>query len=610
MADKTSMSRAGASQNGNESGAAVAVMEPAVSPAARGVNFGDVLQALALGVAPQAPRLPEQSLSSTSMFGGYQKGFTSKGGFRGGMSFSVLRQVAKRSMLMAAILSTRKHQHVRYARVAQRSKKGEVGFRCGHAREHERDFQVPPGYSDLCRQAEQMLSKPWRVFWDEGKVFRDVEPTMASFLSKIGEDTMVLNRPSVELGLDANRVPRAFGAIDGANVIPTFAALKYLTAINRDMPRDYSEKWTSYKQTMQMIGDRYKVDLDERTEHIYMLQGRPTAGFRASELIVAPFLPTTDVMKAGYPESMVELAVYAILAEIMAMTGNSRYFEFGSMAETLIAVKGDYKDEHIKGIESILQGNVSGVQGMFRVPLIALPGGKDDLEVIQVKQNHKDMLFDVYIQKLTNIACAVFRMHPSEINEAPRAGDNAGSLQQASQQKQINMAQEQGLEALLEHYKSHIFDPILERIDPNLRLEWDYGKQEADQLAIVNQYGMFAKVNEQRTMMGLDELDGEEGEAINNPAILAQQQAKQQSEQLKAQQDMHGKELEQQGKQQQGQQVQGARDEESDQEMAQRVAARQRQAPGGAPGGPKLGAGAGAPKPPGAGGASRQRQIA
>lgn len=576
-----------------------AAMEPAVSPAARGVSFADVLSALALGVAPQAPRLPEQSLSSAQYFGGYQKGFTSRMGFRGTLSFSVLRQTAERSMLLSAVVSTRKHQAVRYGRVAQRSKKGEVGFRVCHAREHERDFTVPDGYQWLCRQAESMLSKPWRIFWDEGKVFRDVEPTMSSFLSKATEDTLVLNRPAVELGLDSNKVPRAFGAIDGANVIPTFAALKYLTAINRDMPRDYAEKWTSYKQTMQMIGDKYKVDLDERTEFVYMLQGRPTAGFKSSDLIVAPFLPTSNVALTGYPKSMTECSIWAVLAEIMAMTGNSRYFEFGSMAETLIAIKGQYQDKHIKDIESILQGNVSGVSGMFRVPIIALPGGKDDLDVIQVKQNHKDMLFDVYIQKLTNLVCAVFRMHPSEINEAPRAGDNSGSLTQASQKQQINMAQEQGLEALLEHYKQHIFDPILERIDPHLRLEWEYGKQEADQLAIVNQYALFATVNEQRTMMGLEEVSAANGgDCINNPAILAQAQLDQQDKQAKAQAKQQSQQLQAQQSQGQAQEqagaVQGARDEESDQEMAQRIAARQKQGGGGQA----------------AGGQGRQRQTA
>lgn len=602
MANETKTMGHSSPNSSDDAPGSMAQLEPSVSPAARGVSFSDILQAAALGISPQAPRLPEQSMSSTAQFGGYQKGFTSRMGFRGTLSFSVLRQTAERSMLISAVVSTRKHQAVRYARVAQRSKKGEVGFRVCHAREHERDFQVPEGYKWLCRQVEGMLAKPWRIYWDEGKVFRDVEPTMASFLSKACEDTLVLNRPAVELGLDANRVPRAFGAIDGANVIPTFAALKYLTAINRDMPRDYADKWTSYKQTMQMIGDKYKVDLDERTEYLYMLQGRPTAGFKSSDLIVAPFLPTTNVALTGYPKSLVESSIWAVLAEIMAMTGNSRYFEFGSMAETLIAIKGQYQDKHIKDIESILQGNVSGVSGMFRVPIIALPGGKDDLDVIQVKQNHKDMLFDVYIQKLTNLVCAVFRMHPSEINEAPRAGDNSGGLTQASQKQQINMAQEQGLEALLEHFKLHIFDPMLERIDPHLRLEWEYGKQEADQLAIVNAYAMFATVNEQRNMMGLEDLGPEEGgELVNNPAILAQKQLDQQDKQAKQQAKDQKAQMAAGAQKDQEGQIQGARDEESDQEMAQRVAARQRPPPASQAGKPGAGVG---------GGAGRQRVSA
>lgn len=606
MAKKTGSVSPPASNTADDSRGDMPTNAEPGTAAAHTVNFADVLQAMALGVSPQAPRLPEQSLSSAQYYGGYQKGFTSRMGFRGTLSFHVLRQTAERSMLLAACITKRQTQTVRYSRVAQRSKRGEVGYRVVHVRDSERDFQVPDEFKKLCRQAESMLAKPWRVFWDEGKVFRDVEPTMASFLSKVCEDTLVINRPVIELGLDTARVPRAFGAIDGANVIPTFAALKYLTAINRDVPADFQSGTTTYRRTMQMLADKYKVDLNERTEHIYILQGKPVAGFRADELLVAPFLPTTNVLQAGYPKSMAERAIWLVLAEIMAMSANSRYFEFGSMAEVLIAIKGQYQDKHIKDIEAILQGNVSGVPGMFRVPLIALPGGKDDLDVVQVKQNHKDMLFDVYIQKLTNLVCAVFSMHPSEINEAARAGDNSGSLNQASQQKQINMAQEQGLEALLEHFKLHIFDPILERIDPNLRLEWEYGRQEAEQLAIVNEYATFATVNEQRTMMGLEEIgDDEGGSAINNPAILADKQAEQQKQQFDQQTKLAQDQAKQQGVQAQGKAVQPARNEESDQEMAQRIAARQKRPPAAAGGSP-----GGAPGGAAAGGGGRQRQPA
>lgn len=542
------------------------------------------LQALALGISPQAPRLPEQSLSSSQYFGGFQKGFTTRMGFRGTLSYFVLRQVYERSVLINAVVSTRKHQTVRFASVAQRQNRGKVGWRIVHARQHEKDFEVPEGFQLLAKDCERMFAKPWRVYWNEGRVFNEVEPTMASFISKITEDALVINRPVVELGLDVERVPRAFGAIDGANIIPTFAVLKYLTSVNREFPKDYAENWTSYKQTLQMIGDKYKVDLDERTSFIYMLQGRPTAGFREDELIVAPFLPVSNVMLAGYPKGMVEQAIWGILAEIMAMTANSRYFEFGSMAEVILAIKGNYQDKHIKDLEQVLQGNVSGVPGMFRIPMIALAGGKDDIDVIQVKQNHKDMLFDVYIQKLTNLICAIFRMHPSEINEAPRAGDNSGSLNQQSQNKQINMAQEQGLEALLEHFKIHIFDPILERIDPNLRLEWEYGRQEAEQLAIVQQYATIATVNEQRTMMGMDELeDEEEGNAIANPAILQMKQAAQQADVQKQQMKLQKQQMDDQRQGQQQQiaqgQVQKDRDGEDDQSFAKRVAAKQQNSP-------------------------------
>lgn len=490
-------------------------------------GFDKVLEALALSNGPTAPRLPEQSLAAGSYFGGYQKGFSSRLGFRGVVSFGVLRQVAERSPVLSAIISTRLHQMGRMARITNRSKKGEVGLKVVHKRHAEKDFTVPKGFNDLCREVEQMIARPWRVYWNDGVVYKSVEPSLGSFLSKTTEDLLVCNRPVVELGLDPFRVPRAFGAIDGANVIPTFAAMKYLAGLTRDIPKDYETSNQSWRRALQLVSDRYQVNLDERTEYIYILQGRPTAGFRDDELQLAPMFPSSDVRTAGYPKSLTERALFIILAEIMAMTANSRYFEFGSMVDVILAMKGQYQDKHVMDLTQILKDNMSGVAGMHRVPLVALPGGAEDLNVVQVKQSHKDMLFDVYIQKLTNLACAVFRMHPSEINEAPRAGDNSGSLNQASQTKQISMATEEGFEMLLQHHKLEILDPIVERIDPNLCVEWEMGQNEQEQITVTQLYGAITTVNERRGMMGLEPLEGEEGEVIDNQFVQAAKQAAQ-----------------------------------------------------------------------------------
>jgi len=525
-----------------------------------GIGFDDVLRYLSLGMAPTAPRLPEQASMTGQYFGGYPKGFTNRLGAKGTVSFHILRQVAERSPVLSAILSTRQHQRQRFARIVRRSKKNEVGLKVVHKRSSDPRFKVPEGFQILCREVEEMLEKPWRVFWDEGSVYKEIEPSFASFSSKITDDLLILNRPVIELGLDPLRVPRAFGAIDGANVIPTFSAMRYLTSLNRDVPKDWDSNYQAYRRTLQVISEKYKVNLDERTEYIYILNGKPVAGFRQDELIVAPMMPTTDVRTAGYPKSLVEKSIFIILSEIMAMTANSRYFEFGSMAESLIAMKGNYNDRHVKDLESIFQGNMSGVNGMFRVPMVALPGGADDLQVVQLKQNHKDMLFDIYIQKLTNLACAVFRMHPSEINEAPRAGDNSGGLNQASQSKQIEMAQEQGLEAMLLHEKTAIYDPMLQRIDPDLCVEWDYGKSESEALDLTTRYAGITTVNERRQMMDLDPISDEEGgKIIDNQYIQAYKQQAQQAEQAQQQAQQGGPQGPEQG-QAQG----GDEDEEQD----------------------------------------------
>ena len=293
-----------------------------------GITFDDVMQALALGLAPKAPRIPENARQLSSVYGGYTKGL----GHRGSISFADLRQVAETSPLLSAIISTRQHQRTRYCRKATSSNKGEVGFRVVHKREKDAKFKVPEGFKELCRQAEDMLLTPWVMRDSAGIPYKDVEPTLSGFASKIVHDMIVINRPVIELGLDPKRIPRSFGAIDGANVIPTFKALKYLESINKDLPKDFLKTHAGYSTGLDMLANRYEVDISETTEYIYMENGRPTAAFRHDELILAPIFPTTSTREVGYPKSLLERALGIIIPEIMAMQTNSRYFEFGSMA--------------------------------------------------------------------------------------------------------------------------------------------------------------------------------------------------------------------------------------------------------------------------------------
>jgi len=504
----------------------------------QGPSLDEVIKLLAFGLGPQAPRIAEQYMTgSATMFGGYPKGYTNNlGQKKGTLNFATLRQVSERSPLLSAIVSTRLHQVQRFSRRSQGAKKGDVGFKVVHKRHADSKFKVPEEFNVFCREVEEFLMKPWKVYWSEGVVYDEIEPNMSGFLQKITEDLLVINRPCIELGLDPNRTPRAFGAIDGANVIPTFAAVKYISTVNREFPKDFATNYAAWKSTLGMIADKYQISVDEKTQYIYILQGRPTAAFRHDEIIVAPTMPTTDVTKAGYPRSMLERSIFTILAEILAMTANQRFFEFGNMAETIIGIRGQWNDKHITDFTNILATNMSGIAGMFRLPVVALPNGKDDLSVIPTRQNHRDMLFDVYIQKLTNLACAVFRMHPSEINEAPRAGDNRGSLNQASQATQIEMSQEQGLESCLQHYKTTVFDPILERIHPDLTMEWDYGQNEMESIQITTAKATFVTVNEMRQEQGLDPLPPEQGgDVVSNPIVAQALQAKQQMEMQKQQ---------------------------------------------------------------------------
>lgn len=412
---------------------------------------------------PKTNQMTNMSTAGT-MFGGYSKNYAGNyGGF--GITFNMLRRISRRSGLITSVNSRRLYQ---FNRIAKRHKKdGDVGYRVVHENEYDRNFKVPEGFDNLCRTIENtMLRTPWR------EPTSLIEPTFTSFISKWILSVLEINRPAIELGLNAQRKPVSFALLDGANVYNTFDIIKnfYQTENNPKKGTILQRNSNQYDSLVQRYADKNRINLDSRDQYIYILQGRPLTSYTHDELLLHPMFPTDRWDEKGYPPSCLELALYFVAGEIMSVSYNMKYFQVGSMIDTILGFKGNFSDEDISFLKEIFEQNHTGVSGAHRLPLVNLKQ-QGDIQAVQLKQNRSDMSFGEFLTYLISGISSIYGVPPESLNMSSKARSDINGVFTADKSKEIELSREEGFLSCANHF-SDTMDLILKRIDPDLCFEW------------------------------------------------------------------------------------------------------------------------------------------
>ena len=430
----------------------------------------------------KTPRMPRLATPMTG--GAYSKGMT--GGMdimAGKISMPILRRIASTSGLEQAILSRRFFQMTQISKPWRVD--GEVGFKVLHKKHYDNKFQVPQQLLDLAADIENMIENPWGI----------LEPTFSGFTSRFVQDLCVINHPAIELGLNSKGVPIAFSMIDGGNIYPTFAALKMLLPAIESKYGRVEDKYgiitpnsNAYSKLAQYASDEFKVNISDVTDHLYINNGVVTAGYTSKNLLILPIMPTTDISEVGFPPSMLERSIRLILAEMLAMSYNMNYFQFGTMVDTMIGIVGDYDDEHIQEFTEMIRLNHTGTNGAHRMPVVPLRS-PDDIKIFNVKQNNRDMVYSEFMNLVTSFTCAIHGMPPEEINI--RQNGSGKFMFEGNHDSQIQQNKEEGFSAIRQHIATCMNIGIVKRINPDLEFTW---------------MGFDADVSKSRKEMALKEL--------------------------------------------------------------------------------------------------------
>jgi len=383
------------------------------------------------------------------------------------LSFTTLRTVREKSPMFQAIHSARHHQ-VRRMAVEWSGRPTDIGVEIVHRHANRPGFVEPEGFDKWRYRFAEVLHTPSKRYGFK---------TLAAAMTALEEDLLTINRPAVEVlrsGLDPERVV-GWRPIDGALIWNTLAFAEHWYAEN-------PVAWGSSNLDPSTITLEDRLELLSMTldwdftgaDYCLVRDGMVEAIYRPGDLIVAPIPNRTSVNLLGYYPSNVEQSLEIGLTFLNAFNYNGTYFTKGMLSEFVLGISGDIHDDDIDAFVDQLREASQGVRRAWQPPILPMPID-GVLQKIDIKPSNKDMMFEVFLSLLISLGTAIYRMDTNSLNAKPWDGGGGASLSAPNREKEISLAQEEGLHSDLQWIGTNILDELAERCHPDLRVRWRTG---------------------------------------------------------------------------------------------------------------------------------------
>ncbi len=158
----------------------------------------------------------------------------------------------------------------------------------------------------------------------------------------------------------------------------------------------------------------------------------------------------------------------------------------------------------------------------------------DKMDFINTQASNKDMEYSKYQEFLIKIACAIYKIDPSEIG-FPMQGASEGNKGLGGEggiEAKLEYSRDKGLKPLIKQYQSWLNKYVISQKDPNYEIvlegldaEDSITELDNDVKAVTN----WSTVNEIRRKRGMKDIEG--GDIILNPVFLQAQMATMQNQQ-------------------------------------------------------------------------------
>jgi hypothetical protein len=173
------------------------------------------------------------------------------------------------------------------------------------------------------------------------------------------------------------------------------------------------------------------------------------------------------------------------------------------------------------------QSMIAGVQNAWKTPVIE----SDSLQYIDLHKNNREMEFSKWQEYLIKLACATYKIDPSEIGFPMNGSSSSQPMFEGNNEARLKYSKDSGLTPILKTWEHKLNKYVVKPLDPNFELKFVGMNPESEKDVTdldIKKAASFMSLKEVRIKHNLPDLPEDEDDLILNPYYMQMIQQKQQ----------------------------------------------------------------------------------
>lgn len=435
-----------------------------------------------------------------------------------GLSFELFRDMARKSTVVAAIITARKNSVAAFSHPSiegsdrgfrivpkDRTKKIRDLAKKMQSSTKEADPSVDTGSSDssdvedeeeisqeLLRKAEKKydaqvsdrvayLTKFVAMCGEEkDRPFYMARWNFDAFLRAVVADSLTFDQIAVEIvpkeastSSQGNVNAHHFYPIDGSTIRLASPELKKVAKRSADIAQQSPDSYLYEEATAKQ--DPLKVDpkvLDDNGyRYVQVVRGRIVEIFTEDELAFGIRNTVTDINLNGYPLCELEILIGLVTAHLNTEQYRKSYYQQGFSAKGILHVKADLNRAKLEELRRQWNHMLKGSRNFFQTPIMA---GVQGIDWIKLDQSDGNIEYATWLNYLVRMISAIYQIAPEEwgYNLKDEGGGGSGGLSGDNTTEKLQNSRDRGFVPLMIFLQGFMNHQIIEKIDPEYEFQW------------------------------------------------------------------------------------------------------------------------------------------
>jgi len=365
-------------------------------------------------------------------------------GYRGTASqltFDTLRQMCS-TPIIRAVVSTRVEQVAGFT-TAQETSSQKAGWSI--RRKRKVFASAKDGNKEETTDEDKRIIEQLITFIMEGGTSAQEwdADDFEGFMRKITKDSLELDQSTFEIVDNYKGIPTEFFATDGA----TYRLSRIHKENDLDSPLPIKGYYPKYVQ---------------------LYQGLVRSEFYPWELNFGIRNQSTDIRRNGYGSAEAEELIRIITWLLNTDTYNGNFFSVGSSPKGLLKVKAGVNGDKLDEFRQSWIQQVAGVKNSWKTPVL----NADEVDWIDLQKSNNDMEFTAFQEYLIKVACAIFKIDPSEIGFYLSGNTGQAPTYEGNNEYKLDFSRDKGLKPLMRAQQKWINKHIVNRINDQFEFYW------------------------------------------------------------------------------------------------------------------------------------------